>query len=430
MTPPKIKHLFLAGVAFVALSGVVVGWGYSISSTQAADDHGDGHAHQDAEAQHDTGKTEQHGHGHEDGHGHDEGGSEGGGDHDGDENTEGLVPLSAAQIAAAGIKVEAVASGELAREVKVPGKIVAAADRMAQIVPKVSGTVTEARKNLGDRVEAGDVLALIESREMAEAVAEHLASSRAEELSRTTYTREKALWDKKITAEQDYLTAKNSHQEAKIRSDLSKQKLQALGHNGDVSANGNSRFYELRSPISGRVISRELTLGEYVDTTHSAFTVADLSVVWVETAIAPNDLPFVKEGLVTNVTGSGGKSEGTLIFVSPAIDPETRAAKAIIELDNADGTWRPGEFANAAIATSAQKAELSLPKEAVQSMNGMPVVFVQTEKGFIKRDVTLGREDSRHVEILSGVKAGESVAISNTFTLKAELGKSEAGHEH
>jgi cobalt-zinc-cadmium efflux system membrane fusion protein len=112
---------------------------------------------------------------------------------------------------------------------------VAAADRMAQIVPKVGGTVTEARKNLGDTVEKGEVLALIESREMAESVADYLAAKRAEELARTTFNREKGLWDKKITAEQDYLTAKNAHQEAKIKLDLAKQKLQALGHDGDVS---------------------------------------------------------------------------------------------------------------------------------------------------------------------------------------------------
>lgn len=423
MNKVKIKNLLLAGVAVVALSGGVVSWNYVISPSLAAESHGDSHDHEEGEEKHDEGKEEQHGHGHEDEHGH------GGGKEEG-EHAEGVIPLSAEQIAAAGIKVAAVGPGKLAREVSVPGKVVAAADRMAQIVPKVGGTVTEARKNLGDTVEKGEILALIESREMAESVADYLAAKRAEELARTTFNREKGLWDKKITAEQDYLTAKNSHQEAKIKLDLAKQKLQALGHDGEVSSNGNSRFHELRSPLPGRVIARELTLGEYVDTTHSAFTVADLSVVWVESAIAPGDLPFVKEGLMANVAGSGGKSEGKLIFVSPAIDPETRSAKAIIELDNAESKWRPGEFANAAIATSAQDTDFIVPKDAIQTIEGKAVVFVLNDKGFEKRDVATGREDSRHVEILSGVSFGEPVAVSNTFTLKAELGKSEAEHEH
>lgn len=423
MNKLRIKNLLLAGVAVLALTGGVIGWNYVVSPSLAAEGHGDSHGHEEGEEKHDEGKEEQHGHGHEDEHGH------GGGKEEG-EHAEGVIPLSAEQIAAAGIKVAAVGPGQLAREVSVPGKVMAAADRMAQIVPKVGGAVTEARKNLGDTVEKGEILALIESREMAESVADYLAAKRAEELALTTFNREKGLWDKKITAEQDYLTAKNAHQEAKIKLDLAKQKLQALGHDGEVSNNGNSRFHELRSPLPGRVIARELTLGEYVDTTHSAFTVADLSVVWVESAIAPGDLPFVKEGLMANVLGSGGKAEGKLIFVSPAIDPETRSAKAIIELDNADGKWRPGEFANAAIATSAQDTDLILPKDAIQTIEGKAVVFVRNDKGFEKRDVTTGREDSRHVEILSGVSFGEPVAVSSTFTLKAELGKSEAEHEH
>ncbi|HBR68079.1 MAG TPA: efflux RND transporter periplasmic adaptor subunit [Rhodospirillaceae bacterium] len=423
MKRSKIRTLLFAGVAVLALSGGFAGWNYFTPPSHAAEGHGDSHGHEEGEEKHDEGKEEQHGHGHEDEHGH------GGGEAEG-EHAEGIIALNAEQIAAAGIKVAAVGPGKLAREVSVPGKIVAAADRMAQIVPKVGGTVTEAKKNLGDTVEKGEVLALIESREMAEAVADYLAAKRAEELARTTFNREKGLWDKKITAEQDYLTAKNGHQEAKIKLDLAKQKLQALGQDGEVSSNGNSRFHELRTPLPGRIIARELTLGEYVDTTHSAFTVADLSVVWVETAIAPGDLPFVKEGQMANVTGSGGKTEGKLIFVSPAIDPETRAAKAIIELENTDGKWRPGEFATAAIATSAQDTDLIVPKDALQTIDGKTVLFVRNDKGFEKRDVMTGREDSRHIEIISGVTFGEPVAVSSTFTLKAELGKSEAEHEH
>lgn len=419
MRKTKRKTFLIVSAAVIALIGGVAYKEFTPHS-HAAEEHGHGHDHAEGEEDHDEGK-EKHGHAHDDGHAHGEGD---------DHEEEGKVALSAEQIAAAGIKVAPVGSGTLAKEVSVPGRIVAAADRMAQIVPKVGGTVTEARKNLGDTVEQGEVLALIESREMAEAMAEHLAARRAEELARTTFNREKSLWDKKITAEQDYLSARNAHQEAKIRFDLSKQKLQALGHEGDTGKGGNTRFHELRSPLPGRVIARELTLGEYVDSTHSAYTVADLSLVWVEIAIAPGDLAFVKEGQAAVITGGGGKAEGKLIFVSPAIDPETRAAKAIIELDNMNGAWRPGEFANAAIATSAQETDIVIPKDALQTIEGKPAVFVRIGNGFEKREVTTGREDSRHVEILSGLSSGEPIAVSSTFTLKAELGKAEAEHAH
>lgn len=413
MKKAKLKIFLIALIAGVALFGTVAYKEWTPRS-HAAENHGDNHGHEEGEDSHDEGE-EKHGHAH---------------GADDDHAEEGTVNLTAAQIAAAGIKIAPAGSGMLAREAAVPGRIVAAADRMAQIVPKVGGTVTEARKNLGDMVEKGEVLALIESREMAEAVADHLAASRAEELARTTFNREKGLWDKKITAEQDYLNARNAHQEAKIRLDLSKQKLQALGHESDIGKDGNTRFHALRSPLSGRVIARELTLGEYVDSTHSAYTVADLSIVWVETAIAPGDLPFVKEGQSAMITGGASKAEGKLVFVSPAIDPATRAAKAIIELDNTDGAWRPGEFANAAIATSAQETDILVPKDAIQTIEGKSAVFVRTAKGFEKRYVTTGREDSRHVEIMSGISIGEPIAVSSTFTLKAELGKAEAEHAH
>lgn len=421
MSRSRTKILLMAGIIAIALSSITA-WNIFASPSHAAEEHGDAHGHEESEEKHDEGKGEQHGNGHEE-NGEEEHGEEGHGE-------EGVVKLDDVQLSGAGINIAEAGPGKLAREVVVPGKIVAAADRMAQIVPKVEGVVTEAYKNLGDAVEKGEVLALIESREMAEAVADFLAAKRTEELSRTTYEREKSLWNKKITAEQDYLNAQNAHQEANIRLDLAKQKLQALGHEGDIGSNGSARFHKLKAPLDGRVIGRELTLGEYVDTTHTAYTVADLSVVWVETAIAPGDLPFVKEGQMANITGSAGSAQGKLVFISPAIDPETRTAKAIIELENAQGTWRPGEFANAAIATSAQEAEILIPKEAVQSIDGQNVVFVKTAKGFEKRVVGLGREDSRHVEIISGLQSGEPIATTGTFTLKAEFGKAEAEHSH
>ena len=354
-----------------------------------------------------------------------------------EEHEEGAIELTAAQIETAGIVVAPAGSGTIAKEIAVPGKIVAAADRMAQIVPKVDGIVVQAPKNLGDTVEKGEVLAVIESRDMAETVADYLAARRAEELARTMYEREKTLWEKKITAEQDYLNAKNKHQEAKIHFDLTRQKLQALGHDeqtlktyDSVEAADKLRFHEIRAPIAGRVIAREVTLGEYVDSTHITFAVADLSTVWVETAIAPGDLSFVREGQNANVSGGARKTAGKIIFISPVIDPQTRAATAIIELENKDGAWRAGEFVQAAIATSSIDAGLTIPKDAVQKMGGEDAVFVKTDHGFEKRAVKLGREDSGNVEILEGLKAGEPIAVKNTFTLKAELGKAEAGHDH
>ncbi|MES2729007.1 MAG: efflux RND transporter periplasmic adaptor subunit [Pseudomonadota bacterium] len=401
-----MKHKTALYLSAAALSLGGLAYYQYIPVVQAADVHGHQHGHEENETAHSAEKAAEEAH------------------------SDGEITLSPEQIKAAGVEVQAVGGGTLSKEVTVPGKIVTAADRMAKIVPKVSGIVTDAKKNLGDTVAKGDVMAVIESREMAEAVAEYQAAKRALELTGTTFKREKGLWEKKITAEQDYLSARNANQEAQIKRDLAKQKLQALGQSGG-GATDKLRFYDVKAPMAGRVIARDLTLGQHVDTTHTAFEIADLSVVWVETAIAPGDLAYVREGQEATISGSDNHTDtGKLIFVSPVIDPETRTAKAIIQLDNQDSHWRAGDFATAAIATSAQDAGLIVPKDAIQSADGKNIVFVRNDHGFERRDVTIGNEDSGAVEIVSGLSDGESIAISNTFTLKAELGKSEAEHSH
>ena len=351
---------------------------------------------------------DEHGHGAEEGH------------------EEAVLKLTAEQLEASGIEIIAVTQGNLSQQVSVPGRIVADANRMAKIVPKVSGVVTEARKNLGDKVFKGETVALIESREMADAAAELQAAARSAELAKATYTREKTLWEKKVTAEQDYLSARNAWQEAQIRLDLARQKTQALGGVNDKA----SRYYELKSPLDGVVVERELTLGEFVDTSHHAFTVADLSTLWVEIAVPPSDLQNVREGQTATITGNGKDSDGKLIFISPVINPDTRSAKAIVELANEDGKWRSGDYANVAVLTDAQASGVTIPLTAVQTLEGKSVVFVQTAEGFERREITAGNSNGQSVEIASGLTAGEYIATGNTFVLKAEAGKSEAEHEH
>lgn len=424
MTSRNVKR----GLLLLTVSALLAG-GVAYKVTFAAEDeHGHPHAHEEGEETH-KGGNDEHGHDHEaeekgDSHGHEESGDEHGHGEEGHE--EGNLKISPQQMSASGVKTVIVRQGSLSHQVTVPGRITADADRMAQIVPKVSGVVTEARKNLGDTVAKGEVMALIESREMAEAAAEYQAAQHSAELARTTHNREKTLWEKKVTAEQDYLSAKNAWQEAQIRLDLAKQKIETLG-----GTNGKaSRYHELKSPLDGLVVERELTLGEFVDTSHKAFTVADLSVLWVETAIAPDDLPKVKEGQAAIITANGKEGNGKLIFVSPVINPDTRSAKAIIELNNPEGAWRSGDYANASIITDTQNAGLIIPQGAVQTIEGKPIVFVKTENGFEKREISAGKKDGQSIEISSGLNVGEEVAIGNTFVLKAEAGKSEAEHSH
>jgi cobalt-zinc-cadmium efflux system membrane fusion protein len=82
------------------------------------------------------------------------------------------------------------------------------------------------------------------------------------------------------------------------------------------------------------------------------------------------------------------------------------------------------------IVIGEESLALGLPRSALQTIQGESVVFVRNDEGFERRDVTIGRQDAAMVEVLAGVVPGERIAVENTFLLKAELGKGEAGHQH
>ena len=358
-------------------------------------------------------------------------------EHAADGDAEGLVKLTAQQIAAAGIEMTPAASATLVKEITVPGRVGLNLDRQAKVVPKLPGTVATVNKRLGEAVAKDEVLATIESRDMADAKSQYLEAWRADELARAIFEREERLWKQKVTAEQDYLNAKNALDSAKIKLELAHQKLHTFGLSEDAikdvvkgSAEQAFRLYEIRAPISGRVTARDLVLGQTVSTDKEVFTIADLSTVWVEMAVQPADLSFAKEGQEVVIQSGSRTARGKVIAVSPVIDPETRSAKAIAEIDNANGEWKLGDFVNAQLISGRHEANLVVPREALQTIKGQKVVFVQERGGFKMRPVTTGREDSANVEILSGLEFGETIATKNTFALKAELGKAEAEHEH
>ncbi len=387
-------------------------------------DHGEEHAHEKvAKAEEPAGKSKD-GHGHGAAQGH-------------DEDQEGVIKLTASQLLAAGIETAVVVSGALVKEIAVPGRVSLNLEGQAKVVPKVSGTVNAVKKRLGESVTKGEVLATLESREMADAKAEYLEAWRAENLARTIYQREARLWKQKVTAEQEYLNAEAAYESAKIKLELAGQKLQTFGlADEDVKKlpktkdDPSFRTYDIRSPISGQVTALELVLGQAVGTDKEIFTIADLSTVWVELAIQPADLAFAAVGQEVRIESNSRTATGKIVILSPVIDPDSRSAKAIAEIDNTKREWRLGDFVKAQLISGRIEANLVVPKDAIQTIKSQTAAFVSEEGGFKMRPVTVGREDSTRVEIVSGLEAGETVAVKNTFTLKAELGKAEAEHEH
>ncbi|MCE5295450.1 MAG: efflux RND transporter periplasmic adaptor subunit, partial [Chlamydiales bacterium] len=266
----------------------------------------------------------------------------------------------------------------------------------------------------------------------------YLAAKEKESLALSLYEREKRLYEKKISAEQDYLNAKSVYQEARINTQLAEQKLHAFGvENKETKElsqehNPNLRLYDIRSPVDGMVIARHITKGEFIDNTKTIYEIADLSTIWIEIGIYPKDLIRVKEGQMVDIFRpiDGKISKAKIIYLSPIIQDETITAKAVAEMENVNGDWRPGSFVKVNIVTANTNAPIVVPREAIQEIEGKEFVFVRVPEGFEKRQAQTGVGDKENIEIVSGLSSGEEYASSKTFLLKADLSKKEAEHDH
>ena len=343
----KLREKFaLALVAAVFLTPLGCGKSDATSAVDA-------HEHTEGESnEHADDAAPKNGHADEGRHeDHEEGGEHG-------EEAANAVRLSAEQMAAAGIRIAEAAPGAIDSGIELLGEVHPNGDRLAHITPRFPGIVREVRKNAGDAVRAGDVLAVIES-------SDSLAP------------------------------------------------------------------YSLKTAIDGVVLEKHLTRGEAVDREKQAFVVADLSSVWVDLAVYQKDLDRLAMGQRVRIhaVGEGPDAEGEISYLTPAVDRTTRTATARVVLQNAEREFRPGMFVTAH-TLDAGEAAVAVPRDAVQSFEGSPVVFVETAVGLAPRAVTIGREGESRVEIVAGLAAGERIAVTNTFLLKAELAKAEAEHEH
>ena len=372
------------------------------------------------------------------------------------EGPEGVVVMTPERVATAGITVAPAAGGSLARKLTVPAVIAMEADRVGRVAARVIGTVAELNKRLGDQVAKGETVAVLDSREVAEAKSELLASLVNQDLQSTLFEREQSLWDKKISAEQQYLKARSTFSEATLRVDLARQKLTALGVSdrevasvrrevkpfrqvasgeGELPKSLDMQRYELHAPIGGRVVERRVDLGAPVGgegQEKEVYVIADLSSVWVELAVSTADLAQVREGqqVLISAGTDGPKTDARITFISPMLNQDTRSARVIATMDNKGLMWRPGSFATAQVIIEEIPVDIRLPRTALQTLKGEQIVFVRTKQGFEKRDVVLGKQDDSSVEVVFGIDPGEEVAVTNSFVLKAELGKAEAEHAH
>jgi cobalt-zinc-cadmium efflux system membrane fusion protein len=437
---PTAPHRTLAAIAAIlalgALAAVLILRSGSQSGPGAEAAHGHGHSeaagHADGEHHGAAASAHAHDEAHADGEHHEGGGapaarkSEAGHDED-----QGLIVMDAQRMETAGIRLAEAGPATVRSVLQLPGEIRFNEDRTAHVVPRVAGVAESVAANLGQNVKKGQLLAVLSSAAVSEQRSELLAARKRLSLARTTYARERQLWEEKVSAEQDYLQARQALGEAEIAVSNAQQKLAANGA-GAAGSGGLNRF-ELRAPFDGVVVEKHLAVGEAVQDTTQVFTISDLRSVWAEMRVAAPDLPAVRVGEKATVraTAFGSSATGEVAYVGALIGQDTRTAPARITLPNPEGAWRPGLFVNVELTASMQQAALAVASSAIQRMEGQQaVVFVPVPGGFRAQPVRLGRADAKATEVLEGLQPGQPYVAEGSFVLKAELGKASAEHTH
>lgn len=422
---PQMKRVSLWVLAFSAVAIIVVGFTTDVGHLFRADDD---HAKPIKAAG--TERDQEHqAHGNE--------GEEKG--HEG-ENKAAEIRLTEAQVKLAGIQSVDTKLGRIDLAIQLTGEVRVNQDRAVQVVPRVPGAVRSVRSFLGDNVVKGTVMAVLDSREFADAKSSHIASRERTRLARSKFEREDRLWRKRISSEQEYLNARSVLAEARIAERAAAQKLRALGlsskdlKNRPDSAEGSLTRFEVLAPFNGTIIEKHITAGASVDETKPIFRIADLRTVWVIASVYEKDIARVRKGQTASVITKAYPDrtfEGRITWVADTLDEQTRTLKVRIEVDNQGRQLKPGMFVQVGAIVGTRESVLTVPAEAIRRQGGEVIVFIDEGGGqFERREIVLGVQSSRGVEVRSGLKPGERVVTAGSFILKSELEKEGFGGGH
>ena len=199
-----------------------------------------------------------------------------------------------------------------------------------------------------------------------------------------------------------------------------------------IESNESLQTFELRAPLAGTVIAKDVAPGEFVSTERELFQIADLGSVWVDLDVYRRDFGRLRVGQPVRVDAGDGSPpvETTLAYLSPigALNTQTLLARAV--LANPDRSWRPGLFVTAEVEVGAEQVPVAVAVDALQRLRDWDVVFIAAGDVFEAQPLEIGRSDAAHVEVVSGLSAGQSYVAAGSFVLKAEAGKSGATHDH
>lgn len=309
-------------------------------------------------------------------------------------------------------------------------------NRLAHITPRAPGIVQRVNAELGDEVEAGDVLAVIDSIELGSAKAELLQTAAIANLREKDHERQVTLAESGVTAQRALLEAQTSLAEARIAQSRASQKLRNLGLSTQqvdevLVSEDTSPLLAVVAPFAGTVVDRHAVLGEAVDMTSTMFTVADTGTMWAMLDVYESNIRAIKrdQEIALAVHALAGETfAGQITWVASQLDPHTRTLKARAQVDNTDGWLRANMVGRAVVKARPEQESVVIPAAALQWDGCCNLVFVKLDDArFQPRKVTVAFEIANEAVIADGLQGGETVVAEGSFLLKTQLLKDRIG---
>lgn len=329
----------------------------------------------------------------------------------------------------------------LPRVLRLTGEVAFDERRVAHVSPRVGGLVRRALVTLGDEVEAGEALIVMDSVELGRLRSSYLQARARRDLAQKNYEREVRLHERRIASGREKLQAETALREAKIELASVREQLRLLGLSQRGLGRGGAPSSRagvttLRAPMSGTVVSMHAVNGERLSTEEPVVTIADLSKVWVWADVYERDLgPLIAASRDAPLTAKVSVAAfperrfvGAIDYVGAVMEEATRTVRIRVAVDNDERLLRPGMFADVAVELGAEEEALVVPAEAVMEHEEQDFVFLAIgPRRFLRRDVTTRSLAGAQVALVEGVDAGEEVVVRGAFLLKSDVLREQMG---
>jgi len=332
------------------------------------------------------------------------------GEQDDEPTSANQIKISTEKVQKLGVRVEAAQLRALDRFVRAAGRIEPDERRVFSISPKFEGYVERLHVNVtGQPVSKGQPLFEVYSPELVSAQREYaIAVQGVDSLKGADSVTQSGM---KQLAESSLQRLRNW--------DISEEQVKALVKGGE-----SKRTLTLRSPVSGIVTEKKAVQGMRFMPGDALFQVSDLSSVWVIADVFEQDIGLVKTGMKAKIKINAypeTEFSGTVTYVYPTLKSETRTVPVRVELANPGLLLKPSMFAQVELPVAAKGQTVTVPNSAVIDSGTRRIVLIQVKEGrFEPREVKLGQRSENYVEVLEGVKDGESVVVAANFLIDAE----------